>query len=219
MKLVTSREIDKRARHFHSVAYDGHRCFLIATLGDSNPSKVIVSQDCGDSWKVIYRGAYQCLPIETSEKFVVFGMDSGVSKGLLAWQPDKNRWHAIHLKLKNETGIKDILQASDLKRLRSGLWIMTTGGGSIMLSKTLNTWDLCKTGCSSRFESHPISNEKDGLTALSMRETTILIDSKWNDAENHYIQVAEYPRRFAVLKDFGYVLKHSWGKSRMQKTS
>jgi hypothetical protein len=91
VKLVTSREIDKRARHFHSVAYDRHRCFLIATLGDSNPSKIIVSQDYGDSWKVIYRGTYQCLPIETSEKFVVFGMDSGVSKGLLTWQPAKNR--------------------------------------------------------------------------------------------------------------------------------
>lgn len=123
------------------------------------------------------------------------------------------------MRLKNETGIKDVLQASDLKRLRNGLWIMTTGGGSIMVSKTLNTWDLCKTGCSSGFEFLPISNEEDGLTALSMRETTILIDSNTDDAENHYIQVVEYPRHFAMLKDFGYVLKHSWGKSRMQKTS
>jgi len=212
-RLITSLKIDKEARHFHCVAYDKYRRSLIATLGDSNSSKIVVSQDYGDTWKVFYRGAYQCLPIEISEKLVVFGMDSGLSKGLLTWQPDQNRWRAIHLTPKNVTGITDVLQASDLKRLKNGLWIMTTGGGSIILSKTLNTWNLCKTGCSPEFEFHPISNEEDGLAALSMIETTVLIDSNRNDVENHYVQVVEHPAYLTRLKASGSFLKHQWRKS------
>jgi len=48
-QIVNSKEIDKKALHFHSIAYDEYRDLLIVTLGDGNLVKIAISEDYGDT--------------------------------------------------------------------------------------------------------------------------------------------------------------------------
>jgi len=62
-RVVSSSDIDPLSRHFHYLAFDGEREFLIATLGDGNVVRVAVSQDYGSSWKPLYKGPWQFVPV------------------------------------------------------------------------------------------------------------------------------------------------------------
>ena len=206
-QIVTSREIDRGARHLHSIAYDQYRDLLVATLGDGNLVKIAVSEDYGDTWKALYKSAYQCLPIVVLEDCLVFGMDSGISRGIVIWNPSKNEWQSIHLKYVGKHKMMDILQSSDLKKLVSGIWIMSTGGGSLLASSDLRNWRCYIFGEKKRFESHMISNEKNGIVAVAMGDTTVLVDSKGLNNAYQHADVKQYRAFLVRMKGLGYVIK------------
>ena len=206
-QIVTSKEIDRRARHFHSIAYDQYRDLLVVTLGDGNLVKIAISEDYGDTWKALYTSAFQCLPIVVLSDYLVFGMDSAISRGIIVWNPSKNEWQTIHLKYVGKPKLIDSMQSSDLKKLVNGMWIMSTGGGSLLASSDLRNWCCYIIGEKKWFGSHMISNEKNGIVAVAMGDTTMIVDSKMPNSVHARADVKQYNALFARLKGLGYVIK------------
>lgn len=176
--VVKATEIDKNARHFHSIAYDRYRDMLIVTLGDGNIVKVATSKDGGQTWRPVYTGAYQCLPIVVLKDRIVFGMDSGISRGLVVWWPKENMWRTIHFKNHNDKPTRDMLQSSDLKLLDNGVWLMSSGGGSLMASRDLKNWCFLRIGQKGDFEAHMISNQKYSLIAIALEYAAMIISKE-----------------------------------------
>jgi len=206
-QVVNSREIDKRARHFHSIAYDQYRDLLVVTLGDGNFVKIAVSEDYGDTWKPLYTSAYQCLPIAVLKDHIVFGMDSYISRGILIWNPSQNKWQSIHLKYVGKLEMTDSFQSSDLKLLSNGIWVMSTGGGSLLSSGDLRNWHMLHVGQKDLFESHMLSNEKNGILAAAIGNAVMIIDSKALNFTYQHADVREYHAIFPRIKGLGYVVK------------
>jgi hypothetical protein len=82
--LISNTEIDPFSRHFHYIAFDEERRVLIAVLGDGNVVRVAISSDCGSSWRPLYRGPWQFVPVLVEEGRWVFGFDSGIARGGVA---------------------------------------------------------------------------------------------------------------------------------------
>ena len=206
-QIVNTREIDRRAQHFHSIAYDQYRGLLLVTLGDGNSVKIAISQDYGDTWKALYTSAYQCLPIVVLKEYLVFGMDSAISRGIIIWNPSENEWQTIHLKYVGKLKMIDSIQSSDLKILANGIWIMSTGGGSLLSSSDLRNWHCHIFGEKKRFESHMISNEENGIVAVAMSDKTIIFDPKAVNNTDQYADLKQHNAFFARMKGLGYVIK------------
>ena len=206
-QIVDSKEIDNRAKHFHSIAYDQYRDLLIVTLGDGNLVKIAISDDYGDTWKPLYTSAYQCLPIAVLEDCVVFGMDSGISRGIIIWNPSENKWQSIHLKYVGKHGAKDNMQSSDLKLLSDDKWIMSTGGGSLILSDDLRNWRILHLGEKKLFEAHMISNEKNNFVAAAMGDGVMIMDLKALNTEYQHADIKQYHDFYARIKSLGYIVK------------
>lgn len=206
-QVVNSKEIDRRAQHFHSLAYDQYRDLLIATLGDGNVVRIAISKDYGDTWKALSTIPYQCLPIAILEDSIVFGMDSAISRGIVIWSPSKSQWHQIHLKYVGKVKMTDAMQSSDLRMLSNGIWIMSTGEGSLLASNDLRNWGFLAFGEKERFESHMISNESDGIVTVAMTEKTIIVDSKTLKNASQFGDVKQYHALLARMKGFAYVIK------------
>jgi hypothetical protein len=82
--LVSSKDIDPSSRHFHYIAFDEERRVLITTLGDGNIVRVAISADCGSSWRPLYKGPWQFVPVLVEEDRWIFGFDSGIARGGVA---------------------------------------------------------------------------------------------------------------------------------------
>jgi hypothetical protein len=80
-KVSTNLDVDPLSRHFHSIMFDNDRELLIATLGDGNIIRVAVSQDYGYTWKPLYKGPWQFVPILINGDKWIFGFDSGIARG------------------------------------------------------------------------------------------------------------------------------------------
>jgi hypothetical protein len=212
-QVVECHKLDKRALHFHSVAYDGFRGLLIATLGDRNILKIAVSKDYGDTWKPLYNGAWQCLPIVILKERIIFGMDSGISRGFLVWHPSDDLWETIHLKYVKKPETSDLLQIADLRALTNGLWIMSTGGGSLLCSKDLKEWQIMHLGVRSpdvriappHLFGHMLSNEINGMVVAAMGNFVMIIDSK--DIGISSVGVVQHYAFYSRLKGLGYTAK------------
>jgi hypothetical protein len=212
-KVVSSSRIDKKAKHFHSIAYDQYRNSLIATLGDGNLVKISVSYDDGETWKPLYTWAYQCLSIAVLKDCVVFGMDSAISCGIIIWRPSEDNWDTIHLKYADKTHSKDTMQSADLKQLSDGTWIMTTGSGSILSSDDLRNWRILHYGEKALFESHMISNECNGVAAVAMGYSVAIMDTKALRTTRQGVDVKQCSALFSRSRALGYVVKrriHCW---------
>ena len=61
--VTTNLDIDRSSKHFHYIAYDPYREWLVATLGDGCLTRVAVSEDLGSTWKPLYKGPWQFTPI------------------------------------------------------------------------------------------------------------------------------------------------------------
>lgn len=46
-----------------------------------NWRKLVTKKDLGDSWRPLYNGSWQFVPIVSLEDKIVFGMGSGITKG------------------------------------------------------------------------------------------------------------------------------------------
>ena len=97
--VVTNRDIDPSSRHFHYITFDKEREILITTLGDGNIVRVAFSDDCGSSWRPLYKGPWQFVPVFIERDRWIFGFDSGIARGGVAiYYPEKNIWRFIFLK-------------------------------------------------------------------------------------------------------------------------
>jgi len=114
-RVVTNIDLDPRSRHFHYVAFDERRNALVATLGDGNLTHVVMSPDYGRSWRVVYRGPWQFVPVVTEEDMWLFGFDSGIAKGGVAlYYPDNGKWEFVFLRPKGYPRA----QFAEFKKLR-----------------------------------------------------------------------------------------------------
>jgi len=97
--LVTNKDIDPLSRHFHYTAFDERRNILIATLGDGNIVRVATSTDCGYSWRPLYKGPWQFVPVLIEGDRWVFGFDSGIARGGVAiYDVAEGEWRFMFLK-------------------------------------------------------------------------------------------------------------------------
>jgi len=87
------------SRHFHYIVFDEERRVLITTLGDENIVRVAISADCGFSWRPLYKGPWQFVPVLVEKDRWVFGFDSGIAKGGVAvYSFDEDDWVFAYLK-------------------------------------------------------------------------------------------------------------------------
>jgi hypothetical protein len=80
-EVSTNIDVDPLSRHFHYLAFDDNSKLLIATLGDGNVVRVAVSRDYGYSWKPLYKGPWQFVPILFDSDKWILGFDSGIARG------------------------------------------------------------------------------------------------------------------------------------------
>jgi hypothetical protein len=98
-RMVTNRDIDPSSRHFHYITFDRDRKILITTLGDGNIVRVAFSDDCGSSWRPLYKGPWQFVPVFIEGNKWIFGFDSGIARGGVAiYYPERDIWRFIFLK-------------------------------------------------------------------------------------------------------------------------
>jgi hypothetical protein len=98
-RIVANRDIDPSSRHFHYITFDRDRKILITTLGDGNIVRVAFSNDCGSSWRPLYKGPWQFVPVFIEGNKWIFGFDSGIARGGVAiYYPEKYTWRFIFLK-------------------------------------------------------------------------------------------------------------------------
>lgn len=140
--IITSSQLDRQARHFHSIAYDQFRNILIATLGDRNLLKIAISSDDGKNWAPLYKGAWQVLPIEVMKDQIVFGMDVGFAGGgLMVYFPNEDRFEISHLKWRKPQ--VNSMQMVSLRYLNNRNWVAALGAPqAIIASSNLREWGI-----------------------------------------------------------------------------
>jgi len=138
-RLLTNVDVDPLSRHFHYVVYDPHRDVVYATLGDANPVRAITIR--GDSWRPIYRGPWQFVPVLLLRDYVVFGFDSSIARGGIGvYSPEEGGWCFVFLKWRGR-GVR-YAQMSELKLFR-GIWIGALGAPqAFVVSDRLGEWRL-----------------------------------------------------------------------------
>ena len=172
----TNLDIDRHSRHFHYVAYDPYRKWLIATLGDGCLTRATISEDLGSSWKPLYRGPWQFVPTLVLREKLAFGMDSGIARGGIGvYDVDKHRWSFIFLKWRG----KDVkfAQMCDLKLLNNCLYIAGLGTPqAIVVSLDMKTWYLAYVeGFDERFNMHVSMSEGKDFVACSTGKSLLLL--------------------------------------------
>jgi len=134
---LTGIYISEDLRSFRSIAFDGYRGLLIATLGDGNIVRVAVSSDHGLTWRPIYKDPWQFVPVLVDGGRWVFGFDSGIARGGVGiYDVEDEGWRFIFLRL----GGHPHAQFASLVRLGSyyvgGLGLPT----AIVISEDLRYW-------------------------------------------------------------------------------
>jgi len=138
-RILTNVDVDPYSRHFHYVAYDPHRDVVYATLGDANLVRAIAIRR--DSWRPIYRGPWQFVPVLPLRDYGVFGCDSGRARGGIgAYSPEEEEWSFILLKWRS-SGVKHT-QFAEIKMFKD-VWIGALGAPqAFIVSERLEEWRL-----------------------------------------------------------------------------
>jgi hypothetical protein len=210
-KVATNLDIDKRSKHFHNITFDPYRKWLISTLGDGCLIRVAVSEDLGSSWRPLYRGPWQFVPIVVLKDIIVFGMDSGIAKGGLSiYYPDEDKWRFIFLRWKDEN-VKHA-QFCDLKLLAKGFWVASLGRPQAVLgSKDLKSWhSLLVESFEEGFNHNMLLSVSKDVVACSTGKTLLVLDDE--DVENALISkpvMVEYRAYWDRLLGYGFSIKHN----------
>jgi len=175
-KIVTNLDIDKQSKHFHDISYDPIRKILICTLGDGCLTRVAFSKDFGLSWKPLYSGPWQFVPILAMKDKLMFGMDSGIAKGGIgSYNFTTNQWNFTFLKWQG----KDVkfVQMSDLKLLTNELYIAGLGQPqAIVISKDARRWHLvCAEGFDEQFNMYINIGEGKEFITCSTGKSLLLV--------------------------------------------
>jgi hypothetical protein len=153
-RIITNMDLDPWSRHFHYVAFDYMRNALVVTLGDGNLTRVAMSLDYGKSWRVVYRGPWQFVPVLIEEDKWLFGFDSGIAKGGVAvYYPDSGKWKFIFLRLKSYP----MAQFYELKKFRD-MYVGALGyPRAVIISRNINAWHVLYHSDMVRRYKYPIS--------------------------------------------------------------
>lgn len=208
--IVAVGDIDRFAKHFHSIAYDPYRNMLLATLGDSNYVRVAASYDDGELWQPLYRGCWQLLPIVVLKDKIVFGMDSAIAKGgLVVWYPNESRHEVLHLKWR-ENEVR-FVQMVDLRLLSNGMWVSALGTPqAIIASQDLKNWHpVYVEGVDSAFHHSLAISEGKDVVAFTTGKSIVLL--KKDKIAKRIIEtepiVCGHPAILEKLIGLGFVLK------------
>jgi hypothetical protein len=206
-RLVTNEKVDKSSKHFHYITYDPYRKWLIATLGDKNLTRVIVSKDLGKSWKPLYKGPWQFVPVVCLRDKLVFGMDSYIVRGGIGiCNPENESWSFIFLKWRNKRS--RFAQICDLKLLDNGLWVATFGTPqAILISKDLRAWYLVHVeGYSTQFNHYMNVSEGKGTLVCSTGESLVVF--RKNELESLMLKTEPVMTSYSVHFPHLVNLKH-----------
>lgn len=210
-KVATNLDIDKRSKHFHDITFDPYRKELISTLGDGCLIRVAVSEDLGSSWRPLYRGPWQFVPIVVLKDIIVFGMDSGIAKGGVGiYYPDGDKWEFIFLKWKDKS-VKHA-QFCDLKFLSKGLWMASLGTPqAVMVSSDLRLWyPLFIESFNEEFNHNMLLSVGESIIACSSGKTLLIFNE--DDIENAFNSkplMVEYKALLDKLIGYGFLIKHN----------
>ena len=212
-RAVTNVDVDPTSRHFHYIAFDRDRGLLIATLGDGNIVKVAVSSDHGFTWRPVYKGPWQFVPVLVDGDRWVFGFDSGIARGGVGiYDVEDERWHFIFLRL----GGHPHAQFASLVRLGS---YYVGGLGSptaIVVSEDLRYWyplyvDMSIPGY------HFVSVEVwgDNIVATTGRELLVFNSDDVKEALRREPILTPYGAYFDRVRGVAYMVKRGlwrfWG--------
>jgi hypothetical protein len=210
-KIVINTDLDKNSKHFHYIAYDPFRRWLIATLGDGCLTRVVFSKNLGDSWRPLYKGPWQFVSIVLLEDKIVFGMDSGVAKGGLGiYYPDKDKWEFIFLRWKDKN-VK-YAQFCDLKFLGKDLWVASLGTPqAAMASKDLRLWyPLFIESYDKEFNHNMLlSIGEDTVVCSTGKNLLIFSEDEIENAFNLKPLMVEYKAYWDKLVGYGFLIKHN----------
>jgi hypothetical protein len=145
-RLVTNYQLDVNSEHFHQIAYDPYRNWLIALLGDGCMTRVVYSKDLGLTWASLYKGAWQFACVFSLKDRLVFGLDSGIVRGGIGvYYPESNRWDFSFLKWYKKE-IK-LAQLCGLTLVDNAFWVASLGTPQVILvSKDLKNWGIVHEG-------------------------------------------------------------------------
>ncbi len=205
-RIVLNIDLDRRSKHFHYIEYDPYRKWLIATLGDGNLVRVVYSEDHGETWRPLYRGPWQFVPLVPLRDKIVFGMDSGIARGGVGiYYPAKDRWNFRFFKWR---GAK-YAQMADLKAL-GDLWVAAFGTPqAVAVSKDLVRWHPIHVESYDENFDHNVSiATEEGIVVYSIKKTINVIKAdyieKFLEEEPATTNYGSYTD---MLVGFGFVLK------------
>ncbi|MEM3979833.1 MAG: hypothetical protein QXF79_01085 [Ignisphaera sp.] len=209
-ELTTNVQVDRKSKHFHYIIYDFHRDQLLATLGDGNLVRAVFSEDHGITWKSLYKGPWQFVPIKSLKNEIIFGMDSGIARGGIGvYYPEKGRWNFIFLKWLDR--MVRFAQMSDLKLLSNGVWLAVLGTPqAILASENLETWyPVYVEGFDKTFNIHMTISEGTDVVACSTGRNLLLFKKSElkSLAFNNLPVMVKYQAYLDRLKGVAFVLK------------
>jgi hypothetical protein len=205
-RVVTNVDVDPTSRHFHYIAFDGGRGLLIATLGDGNIVRVAVSSDHGFTWRSVYRGPWQFVPVLVDGGRWVFGFDSGIARGGVGiYDVEDERWRFIFLRL----GGHPHAQFASLVRLGS---YYVGGLGSptaIVVSEDLRYWYPLYVDMSIPGYNHFVSVEVwgDNIVATTGKELLVFNSDDVKEAFSGEPILAPYGAYFDRVRGVAYMVR------------
>jgi len=210
-KIVTNLDLDKQSKHFHHIAFDSYRKSLIVTLGDGCLTRVAISKNLGFSWRPLYRGPWQFVPIVVLKDRIVFGMDSGIAKGGLGiYYPNEGKWEFMFLRWEDKN--VRYAQFCDLKFLGKGLWVASLGTPqAVIVSKDLRSWyPLFVMSFDKEFNPNMLLSIGEGNVVCSTGKTLLIFNK--GDIENAFTSkpiMVEYKAYRDKLIGYCFLIKHN----------
>jgi hypothetical protein len=207
-KLVTNPQVDIHSKHFHHIAYDPYRNWLITLLGDGCMTRVAYSKDMGQTWMPLYMGAWQFTCVFPLKDKIVFGFDSGIVRGGIGvYNPQSDCWDFTFLKWYK----KEIKQAQLTGlTLVNNLWIAALGTPQVILaSKDLSNWYILhEGGFDEQFNFNVMTAEgKDFIVCCTGKSFVMFKNNELSGSLLPQPVLLKYNAYIERLKGLGFILK------------
>jgi len=205
-RVITNNAIDPLSKHFHYITFDWKRELLVATLGDGNVVRVTVSGDCGSTWKPLYKGPWQFVPVLIDNDKWILGFDSGIARGGVAtYNTEVDRWSFVFLKA---DGYR-YAQFSSITKF-GNYYIGCLGyPTAIVTSKDMLHWYPLYLDKASASYNHFVNASvwRDSVIATTGKELLILDSRDIEEAFKKKPFLTPYKARLDRIRGFVYMLK------------